>query len=76
MTKKPTPAAVGLRFVVTEPAPFRVGNKLIAKYSPEYGPYTVTDLNCDFVGALMAEGKAVAIGIAKGHKAGGKAFTG
>ncbi len=79
MPKKATPAPVGARFVVTEPATFTVGNRTIAKYLPatkdaKYD-YRVTDLNCAFVGELLAAGTAVLTGLG-GNGAGGSAITG
>lgn len=81
MPKKSTPAPVGARFVVTEPATFKVGNRTIAKYLPASKEanfdYRVTDLNCGFVGELLAAGTAVLTGAAgANNKAGGSAVTG
>lgn len=75
MAKKATPATVGTRFRVSEPAVFKVGNKIIGKYDPAH-EYTVSDTNCDFVGGLIADEKATTTGVAKAKKAGGKAKTG
>lgn len=77
MAKKPAPAPVGARFVVTEPATFKVGERVIAKYLPPPFDYRVTDLNCQFIGELLAAGTAVLTGAAGvNNKAGGSAITG
>lgn len=75
MAKTPAPAAVGLRFAVSTPQEFRVGKQIIARYLTGH-TYTTTDLNCDFVGKLVADGIATPVGLAGAHKAGGSAVTG
>lgn len=75
MTTTPAPAPVGLRFAVSTPQEFRIGRQLIARYLTGQS-YTVTDLNCDFVGALIANGIAAPVGIAASRQAGGSAITG
>ena len=75
MAKKTTPAPVGARFVVTEETQFKVGERLIANYLVGRD-YRVTDLNCEFVGAMIADGTAVLTGTAASNQAGGSAVTG
>lgn len=75
MANTPAPAAVGLQFAVSSPQEFRVGARLIARYLTGH-KYAVTDLNCDFVGEMIASGIAYPVGIAGAHKAGGSAVTG
>jgi hypothetical protein len=77
MPKKSAPAPVGARFVVTKEALFKVGERVIANYLPPPFDYRVTDLNCGFVGDLLAAGTAVLTGAAGANtKAGGSAVTG
>lgn len=75
MPKKSTPATVGQRFRVTETTEFKVGAKIIANYLPEH-EYTATDLNCEFVGELIASEKATTTGAVAPRRAGGTAKTG
>lgn len=65
----------GIRFRVTEVVEFRVGQRLIARYRPEYDGYVVTDLNCDFVTSLVASKKAVVTGFGPPRKATGAITT-
>lgn len=54
--------AIGMRFVVKEPALFTLGGSIIANYRPESGEYQVTELNVNFISNLVASGKAAVTG--------------
>lgn len=56
---------VNALFVVAAPVVYEDEGKVVARYSPRYGTYRVTERNRDFVAGLVAAGKAAVVGVTR-----------